>query len=198
MRVRGILGMVGAATLLLALAAPEADAQRGVLRSAPRPSFGGGPRPRAGTIAPHFFNSCFFSPALAFPFFGGFPLVNIHIASNQPAPDPTSSMVPDPTRQAVPSMGSHPSPSVQPVIGLSPIPGSTGITDNGNAVPVYAPPVYSAPVYGGAAPIATPQVSNGMVVGDIIDDPTFGLWGGMFFGGGGVVCGPTRLIGGMF
>jgi hypothetical protein len=196
MRVRGISITVGAATLLLALAAPEAEAQRGVLRSAPRPSLGGA-RPRAGLLSPHFFNSCFFSPAFAFPFFGGFPLVNIDIGSNQPSPDPTSHVVPDPTRQRVPFTGSHPLPSMQPAPGGSLIPGATGATANAHAVPVYSAPVYSAPVYGGAAPIATPQVSNGMVVGDVIDDPTFGFWGGLFFGGGGVVCGPTRMIRGI-
>lgn len=196
MRVRGMAISVGAATLLLALAAPEADAQRGVLRSAPRPSLGGA-RPRAGTISPHFFNSCFFSPAFAFPFFGGFPLVNIDIASNQPAPDPTSHLAPDQMRQPVPLMGSHPAPGIQPAPAMATVPGSTGTTASAHAVPVYSAPVYSAPVYGGAAPIATPQVTNGMVVGDIIDDPTFGIWGGLFFGGGGVVCGPTRMIRGI-
>lgn len=198
MTVRGMsTTMVGAATLLLALAAPEADAQRGrlgVLRPAPRPSLGGA-RPRAGMISPHFFNSCFFAPS-AFGFFGGFPFVNIQIlANNQPAPDPSSHIVPDPTGQPVPIVGSHPLPGVQPVPGMSPIPGAT--TVSAHAVPVYRPPVYSAPVYGGAAPIATPRVSNGMVVGDVIDDPSFGLWGGLFFGGGGVVCGPTRMIRGI-
>ena len=197
MRVRGLFMSVGAATLLLALAAPEADAQRGrlgTLRSAPRPSLGGA-RPRAGVIAPHFFNSCFLAPSA---FFGGFPFVNIHIvANNQPAPDPSSHVAPDPTTQPVPFFGSHPLPGIQPAPGMSPIPGATGATTSAHAVPVYGPPVYSPPVYAGAAPIATPQVSNGMVVGDIIDDPSFGLWGGLFFGGGGVVCGPTRLLRGI-
>ena len=194
MRVRGMSITVGAATLLLALAAPEADAQRGVLRSAPRPSLGGA-RPRAGVISPHFFNSCFFSP-FAFPFFG-FPVVNVQVGSMQPTPDPTSHIVPDPTAQPVPFAGSHPLPNMQPAPGMSLVPGSTGATASADAVPVYGAPVYSAPVYSAAAPIATPQVSNGMVVGDIIDDPTFGLWGGLFFGGGGIVCGPTRMIRGI-
>jgi hypothetical protein len=198
MRVRELSMSLGAATLLLALAAPEADAQRGrlgTLRSAPRPSLGGA-RPRAGVISPHFFNSCFVSP-FAFPFFGGFPLVNIDIAANQPAPDPLNHVAPDPTRQPVPFMGSHPAPTMHPAPGLSTIPGATGTTANAAAVPVYAPPVYSPPVYGAVAPVATPQVNNGMVVGDIIDDPTFGLWGGLFFGGGGIVCGPTRMLRGI-
>jgi hypothetical protein len=196
MRIRGLSISVGAATLLLALGAPEADAQRGrlgTLRSAPRPSLGGA-RPRAGVISPHFFNSCFLAPS----FFGGFPFVNIQIlASTQPAPDPASHVAPDATGQPVPFSGSHPLPGIQPVPGMSPIPGATGATANPHAVPIYSAPVYSAPVYSGAAPIATPQVSNGMVVGDIIDDPSFGLWGGLFFGGGGVVCGPTHMLRGI-
>jgi hypothetical protein len=188
---------VGAGTLLLALAAPEADAQRGrlgVLRPAPRPSLGGA-RPRAGTIAPHFFNSCILAPSF-FPFFGGGPVINIQVfSSTQPAPDPANHIPPDPSGQPVPLPGSHPVPNVQPAPGMSPIPGAT--TVGAHAVPVYGAPVYSTPIYAGAAPIATPQVSNGMVIGDVIDDPTFGLWGGAFFGGGGIVCGPTALIRGI-
>jgi hypothetical protein len=198
MRVRGLSISVGAATLLLALAAPEAEAQRGrlgTLRSAPRPSLGGA-RPRAGALAPQFFNSCVFAPSV---FFGGFPFVSVQIlASTQPAPDPTSHIVPDPSGQPAPFTGSHALPGIQPVPGMSPIPGSTGATANAHAVPVYSAPVYSAPVYGSATPIATPQVTNGMVVGDILDDPTFGFYGGSFFGGGGIVCGPTALIRGIF
>jgi hypothetical protein len=188
---------IGAVTMLLGLAAPEAAAQGrlGVMRPAPRPSLGGA-RPRAGTISPHFFNSCFFAPSF-FPFFGGgLPFVNVQvIAGTQPAPDPTSHITPDPSGHSVPLSGSHPLPNPQPAPGMTPIPGAT--TVNAHAVPVYNAPVYSTPVYGGAAPIATPQVTNGMVVGDIVDDPTFGLWGGLFFGGGGFVCGPTRLIRGI-
>ena len=198
MRFRGMSVSIGAATLLLALAAPEADAQRGrlgILRPAPRPSLGGA-RPRAGTIAPHFFNSCILAPSF-FPFFGGgLPFINIQVlAGTQPAPDPTSHVVPDPTGQAVPLPGSHPLPNVQPAPGMSPIPGAT--TVHAHSVPAYSAPVYSTPVYAGATAVATPHVRNGMVVGDIIDDPTFGLWGGVFFGGGGIVCGPTPLIRGI-
>jgi hypothetical protein len=194
MRFKGMMTTIGAATLLLALAAPEVDAQRGrlgVLRPAPRPSFGGA-RPRAGVLAPHFFNSCILAPSF-FPFWGGFPFVNIQVlATTQPAPDPTSHILPDPSGQPVPLPGSHPLPNVQPPPGMSPIPGATTVSAHG--VPVYGAPVYNAPVYAAATPVATPRVTNGMVVGDIIDDPTFGLWGGLFFGGGGIVCGPTRLI----
>jgi hypothetical protein len=191
MRFRGMsITLIGAATLLLAVG-PEADAQRGrlgVLRPAPRPSVGG--RPRPATISPYFFRSCFVVPSF-FPFFGFAPFVNVQIfAGGQPAPDPTSHLVPDPSQQPVPFPGSHPLPGVQPVPGAEPV--SAGVATNPHAVPAYATPVYSAPVYAapvyaGAAPIATPRVSGGMVVGDVIDDPTFWLWAWSFFGGG-VAC----------
>jgi hypothetical protein len=61
-------------------------------------------------------------------------------------------------------------------------------------MPVYSAPVYSAPVYAAASPVATPRVTEVGVVGDVIVDPTFGFFGGPFFGGGGIVCGPTRLL----
>jgi hypothetical protein len=185
--------MIGAATLLLALAS-EADAQRGrlgVLRPAPRPSLGGA-RPRSGFLAPHFFNSCFVAPSF-FPFFGGgVPFVNIQLfAGGQPSPDPNNHPAPDPSAQPVPFPGSHPVPGVQPVPGA--------VATNAHAVqafaaPVYSAPVYTAPVYGGATPVAAPQVSGGMVVGDVIVDPTFGFWGSSFFGGGGIVCAPTPFF----
>ncbi len=197
MRVSKMSIAIGVVTMLFGFAAPEAAAQGrvGVLRSPPRPSLGGGARPRGGTIGPQFFNSCVFAPS-AFSFFGGLPFINIQVfASSQSAPNPASHIVPDPSGQPVPMPGSHPLPNVQPAPGSSPIPGAN--TVSAHAVPVYSAPVYSAPVYTGAAPIATPQVTNGMVVGDIIDDPTFGFWGDMFFGGGGFVCGPTRLIRGI-
>lgn len=196
MRFRGMsTTMVGAATLLLAMA-PDADAQRGrlgVLRPTPRPSLGGA-RPRLGFLSPHFFSSCFIIAPSFFPFVGGgTPFLNVDaLASGQPAPDPSSHLVPDPSAQPVPLAGSHPLPGLQPVPGPQPVPGTTSA--NAHAVPVYSAPVYSAPVYGGAAPIATPQVSGGAVVGDVIVDPTFGFWGGSFFGGGGFVCAPTRLV----
>ena len=37
----------------------------------------------------------------------------------------------------------------------------------------------------------------GVNLGDVIVDPTFGFWGASFFGGGGIVCGPTRLLAGI-
>jgi hypothetical protein len=193
MRFRGVsITTIGAATLLLALAS-DADAQRGrlgVLRPAPRPSLGSGPLPRAGIVPPRFIGSCFFGSPF-FPFFGGLPFVNIQVfANSQPAPDPTSHLVPDPNQQPVPFPGSHPVPTTQPVPGAA--------ATNPHAVATYAAPVYSAPVYttpmyAAAAPVATPQVSGGMVVGDVIPDPTFGLWGGWFFGGG-VSCFSNRVI----
>jgi hypothetical protein len=194
MRFRGLsITMIGAATLLLALGS-EADAQRGrlgVLRPAPRPSLGGA-RPRLGFIPPHLFNSCFFVPSF-FPFFGaGVPLVNIQLfASSQLAPDPNNHLAPDPSGQPVPFPGSHPVPGVQPVPGAATTTPHSALTFT---PPVYSAPVYTAPVYGGATPVATPQVSNGMVVGDIVVDPTFGFWGSSFFGGGGIVCAPTRFF----
>jgi hypothetical protein len=194
MRFRGMsITTVGAATLL-ALATSNADAQRGrigVLRSAPRPSVNGA-RPRLGFISPHFFTSCFIAPFFS-PFFGGgVPFVNIQIfANSQPSPDPNSHLAPDPSAQPVPFPGSHPLPGVQPVPGMQPVPGALGSQSvQAFAAPVYSAPVYAAPVYAGATPIATPQVSGGMVVGEVIEDPTFG-----FFGGGGVVCVPTRFLG---
>lgn len=198
MRFRGMsITMVGAVTLL-ALATSEADAQGrriGVLRPAPRPSLGGR-LPRAGVLSPHFFTSCFIAPSF-FPFFGGgVPFVNIQVFANgQPAPDPSNHLAPDPSAQPVPFPGSHPLPGVQPVPGLQPVPGALGAQSvQAFAAPVYSAPVYTAPVYAGAAPVATPQVSGGMVVGDVIVDPTFGLWGSSFFGGG-IVCAPTRFFG---
>jgi hypothetical protein len=187
--------MLGAVTLLV-LAAPEAEAQRGrigVLRS--------GPRPRLAVLSPHFFNSCFIAPSFSpfFPFFGGgIPFVNIQVfASSQPSPDPGSHLAPDPSAQPVPFPGSHALPDVQPPPGMQPVPGAVGAQSvQPFAAPVYSAPVYAAPVYAGAAPVATPQVSGGMVVGDVIVDPTFGFWGSSFFGGGGIVCGPTRLFSG--
>jgi hypothetical protein len=195
MRFRGMsISMVGAATLLLALAG-EADAQRGrlgVLRSAPRPSLGGR-LPRLGVELPRFVGSCFASPF--FPFFGGFPFVNVQIFANtQPSPDPTSHLVPDPNGQPAPFPGSHPVPGVQPVPEPQPAPGAIGTNPHALAsytAPVYSAPVYSTPVYAAASPVATPQVSGGMVVGDVIVDPTFWLWGGGFFGGG-FSCFPHR------
>jgi len=169
----------------------------------------GTPRPRLATLSPHFFTSCFVTPFAFSPFFGGgFPFINIQILTNtQPAPDPTRHLTPDPGSQPVPFAGSHPVPGVQPVPGLQPVPGSHpapgGTTTSANAMPVFAAPVYSAPVYstpvyGAATPVATPQVSGGMVVGDVIDDPTFAFWGGGFFSGGGVTCVPTRYLSGVF
>jgi hypothetical protein len=205
--IRVALAMVGAATLLLAVG-PRAEAQTrrlGVLRPAPRPHVGlSVGRPRWGAISPHFFTTCFFVPG--FPFgFGGLPFVNIQIfAGDQPAPDPTSHPTPDPSTHSVPLPGSHHLPTMQPVPEPQPVPGaqpvSGGVTSSPHgalvfAAPVYSAPVYSAPVYAPPAPVATPQVSNGMVVGDVIIDPTFGLWGGsFFFGGGGIACVPTRFF----
>jgi hypothetical protein len=200
MRFRGMsITMVGAITLL-ALATTEADAQRGrigVLRSAPRPSLNGA-RPRLGFISPHFFTSCFIAPSFSpfFPFFGGgVPFVNIQLfADGQPSPDPSSHIAPDPNAQPVPIFGSHPVPGLQPVPEMQPVPGAPGAQSvHAFATPVYSTPVYTAPVYVGAAPMATPQVSGGMVVGDVIDDPTLGLPGSWFFGGG-IVCIPTRFL----
>ena len=198
MRFRGMsITMVGAATLF-ALAAGDADAQGrriGVLRPAPRPSLNGA-RPRLGFLSPHFFNSCFIAHSF-FPFFGGgVPFVNIQVfASGQPSPDPNNHLAPDPSAQPVPFPGSHPVPGVQPVPGIQPVPGALGAQSvQSFATPVYSAPVYTAPVYVGAAPVTTPQVSGGMVVGDVIVDPTFGLWGASFFGGG-IVCAPTRFFG---
>jgi hypothetical protein len=200
MRFRGMSITTVGALMLLLLAAPEADAQRGrigVLRPAPRPSINGA-RPRLGFISPHFFNSCFIAPSFSsfFPFFGGLPFVNIQIfASGQPSPDPNSHLAPDPNAQPVPIPGSHPTPGVQPVPGMQPLPGTVGAQAvQAFATPMYSAPVYAAPAYAGAAPVATPRVSGGMVVGDVIDDPTFGLWGSSFFGGG-IVCVPTRFFG---
>ena len=202
MRFRGMSMMVGAVTLL-ALNAPEADAQRGrlgVLRPAPRPSINGA-RPRLAFLSPHFFNSCFIAPSV-FPFFGGgIPFVNIQVFTNsQPSPDPSNHLAPDPSAQPVPFPGSHPVPGVQPVPGTQPVPGAVTASVHAApifAAPVYSAPVYSAPVYAGATPVSTPQVSGGMVVGDVVVDPTFGLWGGSFFGGG-IVCAPTRFFGRAF
>ena len=214
MRFRGVsIAMIGAATLLLAFGAPDAGAQGrriGVLRPAPRLPFGGGAvRPRWGTLSPHFFTTCFVVPSFSFfPWFGGgMPLVNVQVfAGGQPAPDPTSHLTPNPGGQPVPGPGSHPvpaiqpAPGVQPVPGLQPVPGATPANPHPAptfTAPVYSAPVYSAPVYTGATPVATPHVSNGMVVGDVIVDPTFALWGGsFFFGGGGIACVPTRYLGG--
>jgi hypothetical protein len=200
MRFRGMsITMIGAATLLLTLA-PEADAQRrrlGVLRPAPRPSIGGR-LPRLGFLSPHFFNSCFVVPQF-FPFLGGVPFVNIQLfASAQPSPDPSSHLVPDPSAQPLPFPGSHPAPGGHAAPVTQPMAG--GVTTNPHAAPtfgapVYSAPVYTAPVYAGATPVATPHVSNGMVVGDVVIDPTFSLWGSQFFFGGGFVCGPTRFFG---
>ena len=205
MRFGGVsMTMVGAATLLLALGAPEAGAQRGrlgVLRPAPQPQMGlRAARPRWAAIAPHFFNSCFIVPPFGFfPYFGGgMPFVNIQIfTGGQPSPDPTSHLVPDPSTQPVPWPGSHPLPGSQPVPGPHPVPGA--VATNPHAVPafatpVYSTPVYTAPVYGAATPVATPRVSSGMVVGDVIIDPTFGLWGSSFLFGG-VACVPYRSFG---
>jgi hypothetical protein len=206
MRFRGLsITMVGAVTLL-ALSASEADAQRGrfgLLRPAPRPSRNG-PLPRAAIISPHFFTSCFIAPSF-FPFFGGgFPFVNIQVFANgQPSPDPSSHLAPDPGAQPAPIPGSHPIPGLQPVPGSQPVPGLQpvpgAVEADGRAVPAfsapaYSAPTYAAPVYVSAAPVATPQVSGGMVVGDVIVDPTFGLGSGSFFGGGGIVCVPTRFL----
>ncbi len=214
MRFRGVsITMVGAATLLLALDAPEAGAQRGrlgVLRPAPLPNRGvGAARPRWATLAPGFFNTCFVSPFGVSPFFGGggFPFINIQIFANtQPAPDPTSHVAPDPSAQPVPFGGSHPLPGLQPapvpgtqpVPGLQPAPGA--VTTSAGAVatfaaPVYSAPVYSTPVYAAATPVATPQVSGGAVIGDVIVDPSVGLWAASFFFGGGVTCVPNRVLG---
>jgi hypothetical protein len=216
MRFRGVsITMVGAATLLLALDAPEAGAQRGrlgILRPAPLPNRGvGAARPRWATLAPGFFNTCFVSPfgfaPFGFsPFFGGgFPFINIQVFANgQPAPDPTSHVTPDPNSQAAPFGGSHPlpgpqpAPSSQPIPGLQPAPGA--MTTSAGAVPTFAAPVYSAPVYAtpvyaGATPVATPQVSGNAVIGDVIVDPSVGLWASPFFFGGGVTCVPNRLLG---
>ncbi len=195
---RGMSITLVGATTLLAVATPEADAQRGrmgVLRSAPRPSLNGA-RPRVGFLSPHFFTSCFIAPSF-FPFFGGgVPFVNIQIFANgQPAPDPSNHLAPDPSAQPVPFPGSHPVPGLQPVPGTQPVPGALGAQSIQTfATPVYSAPVYTAPVYAGAAPVATPQVSGGMVVGDVIVDPTFAIWGSSFFGGG-IVCAPTRFFG---
>jgi hypothetical protein len=208
MRFRGVsITVVGAAVLLLGVTAPEAGAQRrlGVLRPAPVPQFGlGAGRPRWGAISHHFFSTCFAVPS--FPFFGGFgglPFVNIKvIAGNQPAPDPTSHLTPDPNAHPVPFFGSHPVPGLQPVPrtqpvpGLQPVPGPNATNPHAAPVfgaPTYSVPVYSTPVYTGATPVATPHVTNGMVVGDVIADPTFPLWSGFFFGGG-IACVPTRYL----
>ena len=202
---------VGAAALLLSLGAPGADAQTGrigVLRPL-RPNMGfGAPRPRLASLAPGFSNTCFVAPVAFNPFFGfggGFPFGGFPLFANtQPAPDPSSHLTPDPNGQPVPMGSSQPLPGVQPVPGPQPVPGlqpvPTARTTSANAVPafaapVYSAPVYSAPVYGAATPVATPQVSNGMVVGDVIDDPTFGLWGSSFFFGVGVTCVPNRVFG---
>jgi hypothetical protein len=211
MRFRGLSISIVAVTLL-SLVTSEARAQRGrlgMLRPAPRPSIRG-PIPRMGTLSQHFFTSCFIAPAFSpfFPFFGGVPFVNIQVfTGSQPSPDPGSHPAPDPNSQPVPLPGPQPVPGLQPVPGTQPVPGSIG---SGSvqvfAAPMYSAPVYTVPVYAGAAPIATPQVSNGMVVGDVIVDPTFGLsgsaffpgGGGFFFGGGGIVCAPTRFFGGGF
>ena len=210
MRFRGVsMTMVGAATLLLAEGVEPAAAQGrgiGVLRPAPRPSVGGGARPRLGVTGARFATACFLVPGFSFspffPVFGGASFSSIQLfAGSQPAPDPTSHPVPDPASQPVPFPGSHAVPTVQPVPGQQPVPGlqpvPNAVTTNPHAVPafaapVYSAPVYSTPVYGGAAPVATPRVSGGMVVGDVIDDPTFGLWGSSFFGGG-FVCAPARF-----
>ena len=211
MRFRGMsVTMMVGAVLLLALEASEASAQRGrigVLRPAPRPLLGAGAgRARWATISPHFFNTCLIFPHAAFnPWFGGFPFINIQLfTAGQPVPDPSSHLVPDPGAQPVPVGGSFAVPSMQPVPGTQPVPGmqpapGAGAT-NPHAVPafaapVYSPPVYTPPVYGAATPVATPHVNGGMVVGDVIVDPTFGLWGGAFFGGG-VTCLPTRALNG--
>jgi hypothetical protein len=209
---RMAIAMVGGATLLLASSAADAEAQRrrlGVLRPPPRPLVGLGPgRARWTTISPHFFTTCFV--VSSFPFFssfgGGLPFVNIQIFANgQPSPDPGSHPVPDPAAQPVPSPESHPVPGLQPLPAIQPAPGMQPVPEalppNPHAVPafaapVYSAPVYSAPVYSPAAPVATPQVSGGMVVGDVIVDPTFGLWGSSFFFGGGLTCVPTRFLGG--
>lgn len=216
MRFRGVaITMVGAATLLLALTAPEAGAQRGrlgVLRPAPLPNRGAGAaRPRWATLAPGFFNTCFVSPfgfaPFGFaPFFGGSPFINIQIFANgQPAPDPTSHLAPDPSAQSGPFPGSHPLPGLQPLPGNQPVPGLQPVPTtatagvNGGvpafAAPTYGAPVYSAPVYPAATPIATPQVSGGAVIGDVIVDPSVGLWASSFFFGGGVTCVPNRVLG---
>jgi hypothetical protein len=205
MWVRGLsITMLGAVTLLLGLA-PDAGAQRGrlgVLRPAPQPSIRG-PLPRRGTIAPYFFpqywffNSCIVV-APFFPFFGGAPFSNLPLfAGGQPTPDPTSHLVPDPGAQPVPFPGSHPVPGVQPVSGTQPAPDAIGTSSSAMAtypMPVYGAPVYTTPVYAAAAPVATPQVNGGVVIGDVIVDPTFGFWGGFF--GGGIVCAPrnSRII----
>jgi hypothetical protein len=214
-RFRGVsITTVGAGLLLLTLAAPEVGAQRtGVLRPAPRTQFGyGAGRPRAATIAPHLFTTCFatpfgFSPFFGFPFFGGFPFVNIQVftGGNQPSPDPASHVMPNSNGKPVPVTGSYPVPGVQPVPGPQPVPGLQSVpgavTTSANAVPTFAAPVYSAPVYsapafGSATPVAVPQVSNGMVVGDVIEDPSFLLWGSGIFVGGGITCFPTRFLDG--
>jgi hypothetical protein len=141
-------------------------------------------------IAPSFFNACFVVPSVPF-FGGGLPFLNIQIfAGGQPSPDPNSHLAPDPSAQPVPFPGSHPMPGVQPV------PGANAVTNPpampAFAAPVYSAPVYSAPVYGGAAPATMPQVSGGMVIGQTIDDPTFGLRGSSFFGG--VACVSRRSL----
>ena len=215
-RFRGVsITTVGAGLLLLTLTASDAGAQRlGVLRSAPRTQFGyGAGRPRGATIAPHLFTTCFptpfgFSPFFGFPFFGGgFPFVNVQVftGNSQPVPDPTNQAVPDPNGQPVPVPGSFPVPGVQPVPELQPVPGLQSVPGAGmtsaNAVPalsapVYSAPVYSAPVYAGATAVAVPRVSNGMVVGDVIEDPSFLLWGSGLFVGGGITCIPTRFLDG--
>jgi hypothetical protein len=158
-------------------------------------------------VSPHLFTTCFATPFGFSPFFGGgFPFVNIQIfGGNQPSPDPGSHLAPDASGQPVPFPGSHPVPAVQPVPGPQPVPGLQSVpgavTTSANAVPAFATPVYSAPVYStplyaGATPMATPQVSNGMVIGDVIDDPSFLLWGSGFFVGGGITCIPTRFLDG--
>ena len=198
MRFRGMSITMAGAVTLLSLATSEADAQRGrigVLRPAPRPSINGA-LPRLGFISPHFFNSCFIAPSF-FPLFGGgLPFVNIQLFVNsQPSPDPSSHIAPDPSGQPVPFPGSHPTPGLQPVPGMQPVAGAPGTQPvQAFATPVYSAPVYTAPAYAGAVPVATPRVSGGMVVGEVIDDPTFAFWGSSFFGGG-VVCVPTRFLG---
>jgi len=181
----------------------------GVLRPAPLPNRGvGAARPRWATLAPGFFNTCFVSPFGFSPFFGGgFPFINIQIfANNQPAPDPGSHIAPDPSTQPVPFGGSHPLPGLQPVPvpGTQPVPGlqpvpTAAVTSAGGvaafAAPTYSAPVYATPVYAAAAPVATPQVSGGAVIGDVIADPSVGLWGSSFFFGGGVTCVPNRVLG---
>jgi hypothetical protein len=204
MRFRGVsIAVIGGVGLSLALGASDAGAQTrrlGVLRPPPRPSVGRGPLPRRATIARHF-NACFFVPWLPFsrffPSFGGVPFANGHgLASTQPVPDPTTHIVPNPSSHVAPFPGSHPVPSVYTPAVAHPV--VNGVTSphalRAFATPVYNAPVYSAPVYAPASPITTPQVHRGMVVGDVIVDPTFWLWGSSVFGGG-VICAPVRSVG---